>query len=115
MLLELFPEGDDAGAFVVPALDARSQVQSTKDRRNGVGKVVFKLALFGSAQLFTLVAPDLCVPGIPEGVLQRVISSQYGQCAMAALSPPRFFAAWRVEAPSSAVSLSDGSYTLRCL
>ena len=68
-LLELFPKGDDAGA-----LDARSKVLSIKDRRNGVGKPVFKLAPFGSAQLFTLVAPDLCVLGIPGEVLQRVIS-----------------------------------------
>ena len=73
-LLELFPEGDDAGALIVAALDARSQVLSIKDRRNGIGKPVFKLSPFGSAQLFTLVAPDLCVPGIPEGVLQQVIS-----------------------------------------
>ena len=41
----LFPEGDGV---------------SIKDRRNGVGKPVFKLAPSGSGQLFTLVAPDLC-------------------------------------------------------
>ena len=70
----LFFDGDDQGAFIVPALDARSQVVSVKDRRNGIGKLVFKLAPFESAQLFTLVALDLCVPGIPGEVLQRVIS-----------------------------------------
>ena len=70
----IFPDGDDEGAFIVPALDARSQVLSIKDRRNGVGKPVFKLALFGSGQLFTLITPDLCVPGISSEVLQRVIS-----------------------------------------
>ena len=43
----LFPDGDDEGAFVVPALDTRSQVLSIKDRRNGFGKPVFKLASFG--------------------------------------------------------------------
>ena len=48
----IFPEGDDEGAFIVPALDARSQVLSTKDRRNGIGKPVFKLAPLGSGQLF---------------------------------------------------------------
>ena len=69
-----FPDADDDGAFIVPALDARSQVLSIKDRRNGVGKLVFKLAPFGGGQLFTLVAPDLCVPGVSSGVLQRVIS-----------------------------------------
>ena len=61
----LFLERDDEVAFIVPALDARSQVLSIKDRRNGIGKSVFKLAPFGSGQLFTLVAPDLCVPGFP--------------------------------------------------
>ena len=55
----LFPDGDDEGPFIVPALDARSQVLSIKDRRTGVGKLVFKLAPFGSGQLFTLVAPPV--------------------------------------------------------
>ena len=44
----LFPDGDDEGAFIVPALDTRSQVLSIEDRRNGVGKPVFKLAPLGS-------------------------------------------------------------------
>ena len=60
----VFPDRDDEGAFIVPVLDTRSQVLSIKDRRNGVGKPVFKLAPFGSGQLFALVAPDLCVPGV---------------------------------------------------
>ena len=42
----LFPDGDDIGTFIVPALDVRSQVFSIKDRRNSVGKPVFKLAPF---------------------------------------------------------------------
>ena len=104
-LLEHFPEGDDAGAFIVPALDARSQVV--------LENLCSNLHLFGSAQL-TLVAPDLCVPGVPEGTTSH-LSSQYGKCVMAALSRHHFFAAWRVEAPFSAVSLSDGSFTLRFL
>ena len=70
----LFPDGDGAGDFVVPALDARSQVLGIKDRRNGVEKPVFKLTPFGSGQLIKLVAPDLCVPGVSNEVLQRVIS-----------------------------------------
>ena len=70
----LFPEGDDTGAFIVPALDARSQVLSIQDCRNGVGKPVFKLAPFGNGQLFALTALDLCVPGIPDDVLQQDIS-----------------------------------------
>ena len=70
----LFPDGDDEGAFIIPALDARSHVLSIKDRRNGVGKPVFKLASLGSGQTFTLVASELSVPGIPPEVLQRVLS-----------------------------------------
>ena len=46
----LFPDGDDEGAFFVPALDTRSQVFSVEGRRNGIGKPVFKLASFGSGQ-----------------------------------------------------------------
>ena len=99
----LFPEGDDTGTFIVPAL------------RNGVGKPVFKLTPFGNGQVFELTAPDLCVPGIPDEVLQRVISpagsERCGQCVMAALSPHRFFSAWRV-GPFFAVSLSDGLHNL---
>ena len=39
-LKKFFPDGDDEGAFIVPALDACSQILSIKDRRNGVGKPV---------------------------------------------------------------------------
>ena len=48
----LFPDGDDEGAFIIPALDARSHILSIKDRRNGVGKPVFKLVPLGSGQTF---------------------------------------------------------------
>ena len=57
-------------AFIVPA----RKFSAFKDRRNGVGKPVFKLAPFGSGQLFALVAPDVCVPGVSGEVLQRVFS-----------------------------------------
>ena len=70
----LFPDGDDEGVFILPALDARSQILSIKDRRNGIGKPVFKLAPLGSGQTFTLVAPDLSFPGVSPEVLQRVLS-----------------------------------------
>ena len=70
----LFPDGDGEGAFIIPALDARSQVLSIEDRRKGVGKPVFKLASLGSGHAFTLVAPDLSVPGVSSEVLQRVLS-----------------------------------------
>ena len=99
-LQEIFPDEDAKGNCIVP------------DRRNGVGKPLFKLAPFGIGQLFTPVSPDLCVPGVSSEVFATGhLSSQHGQCVMAALSPHRFFAAWRVEAPFSAVSLSDGFYT----
>ena len=32
----LFPEADDKGVFIIPALDSRSQILSVKDRRNGM-------------------------------------------------------------------------------
>ena len=70
----LFPEGDAKGSFVVQALDAWSQILSIRDRRKGVGKLVFKLAPFGSRQTFALVFPDLCIPRVPSEVLQRVLS-----------------------------------------
>ena len=53
---------------------ASSQILSIKDRRNGIGKPVFKLAPLGSGQTLMLVAPDLCVPGVSPDVLQRVLS-----------------------------------------
>ena len=97
----LFPEGDDTGIFIVPALDVRSKVLSIEDRRNGVGKPVFKLAPFGKGQVFaSLLLMCVCVPGIPDEVLQQVISqaiqlAQNGAASvcwthlrLAAFSPP---------------------------
>ena len=72
-LQENFPERDAKDFFIVPALDARSQVLSILDCRNGVEKPVFKLAHPGHEQLFDLTAPDLCVPNISDGVLRHVI------------------------------------------
>ena len=106
----LFPDGDDESAFIILALDPRSHVHSIQDRRNGVGKPVFKPASLGRGQLFTLVSPDLSVPGVSPKVLQRgSLSSQHSQCVMAAFSPPRLFAAWRVEAPFPRFTVSMGS------
>ena len=61
----LFPDRGDEGAFIIPALDTRFHVLSVKDRRNGVGKPVFKLAPLGSGQTFALVTAELSVPGVP--------------------------------------------------
>ena len=107
----LFPDRDDEGAFVIPALDTRSQLLSIKDRRNKVGKPVFKLAPFGSGQLFALVAPVFLVFPVKccNGSSLKPIRPLSGP------SPLRFFAAWRVEAPFSAVSRFDGFYILRYL
>ena len=60
--------------LIVPALDARSQILSILDGRNGVEKPVFKLAPPGHDQPFDLAAPDLCVPRIPDDALRQVIS-----------------------------------------
>ena len=67
---------ESAGRFTIPIvlLCQDSQVISSKDRRNGIGKPMFKLAPLGSGQTFTLVEPDLCVPGVSSEVLQRVVS-----------------------------------------
>ena len=115
----LFLEEDDEGVFILPALDARSQLLSIKDRRNGIGKPMFKLAPLGSGQTFTLVTPDLSVPGISPEVLQRVLS-QANRPHVSAPSPLRFFAAWRVEAfffflGGGRGSCFDGFYTWRPL
>ena len=69
----LFQEGDDKGPFVVPALDARSQILSVKDRRTGIGKPVFKLASLRSRQSFALVSPDVCIPLVTSETLQRIL------------------------------------------
>ena len=106
----LFPDGDDEGVFNLPALDARSQILSIKDRQKRNGKLVFKLDPLVSGQTFTLVTPDLSVPGISLEVLQRVLSqASTASCVMAAPSPHRFFAAWRVEALFLFFPISMGS------
>ena len=80
-------DGDDEGVFILPALDARSQILSIKDRRNGIGKSVFKLAPLDSGQTFSLVAPDLSIPGFSLEVFATgSFSSKQASCVMAA--PP---------------------------
>ena len=83
---------------------------ASKIDRNGNGKLVFKLDPLVSGQTFTLVTPDLSVPGISLEVLQRVLSqASTASCVMAAPSPHRFFAAWRVEALFLFFPISMGS------
>ena len=43
-LHDIFHERNSKVLFIVPALDARSQILSILDRKNGVVKLVFKLA-----------------------------------------------------------------------
>ena len=72
-LNEIFTERDAKDSFIVLALNARSQILSILDRRNGVEKEFFKFAPPGHEHPFDLTAPDLCVPSIPDDVLQQVI------------------------------------------
>ena len=70
----LFPEGDDTGTSIVLALNIRSQVLSFKNHRNGVEKPVFKLAPFETDRCLLLLLLICAFPGIPDDVLQQVIS-----------------------------------------
>ena len=77
---------------------------------NSVGNQVFKLVSYGNGQLFALTAPDLRIPGIPDGVLQQVISQARtanvwgAPFRLTAFSPPGR------SRPLSAVSLFDGRF-----
>ena len=72
-LQEILPERDVSDAYIVSALDVRSQILSIFDRRNGAGKLVVKLAPPGHEQLFDLSAPYLCELGISDDVQRQVI------------------------------------------
>ena len=113
----LFPDGDDTGTFIVPALDARSQVLRIKDRSTGVVNQCSSLLLL-ETDSFLLLLHQTCV------FLVFFLKC----CSGSSLKPTRQlcdcrpFAAWRVEAPFSAVSLEDPPYdcsrpcdTLSCL
>ena len=102
-LLELFPEGDDAGAFIVPALDVRSQVLSIKDRRNGMPFLEAHscLHLLHLTCVF-LVFLKVCYKGSSLKPVRPM-------CDGRPFASPLF----RRLAGRSAVSLSNGSYTLR--
>ena len=69
-----FPERDEHNFFIVPAFDARSQILSILDRRNGEGKPVFRLAPPDHEQSFEITAPNMCVPRISDDVLRQIIS-----------------------------------------
>ena len=68
-LQEIYPEKDDEGSFVVPALDVWAQVLSVYDRRNGVGKPVHT-----HEQKFSIIAPGSCEPHITDDVLRQLVS-----------------------------------------
>ena len=63
----------------MPALDVRSQTLSVFDRRNGVGKPVFRLAPLGYEHLFCVIAPDSCEPHISDVVLRQIVASNLAQ------------------------------------
>ena len=83
---------------------------------------MFKLAPSGNGQVFALTGPDLRIPGIPDDMLQQVLSSLHGQCVMAAHSLLRFFAAgdtlsclsFTMTAAESVHIDAGGSANLRC-
>ena len=108
-LHEIFPESDDEGNLVVPALDVWAQVLSVYGRRNGVGKPVFGLAPLGHEQKFSIIALDLYELHISDDVLRQLVN----EASNPAPSPPRLSAAWRVEASFfSAAFLFGGSCML---
>ena len=61
------------GSLVVPALDVRAHVLTVFDRRNGVGKPVFRLAPLGHEKFFSVIAPNLCEPYISDALLQQIV------------------------------------------
>ena len=84
----LFPDEDDEGVFVVPALDTRSQVLSIEDRRKRSWKTSVQTRTFLEVDKHLHLLHLICV------FLVFLL-----------------FAAWRVEAPFSAASLFDGFCT----
>ena len=74
-----FPNRDDEGAVIIPELDTRLHVLSIKDLME-LENQCSNLPPLGSGQTFTLVTPELSVPGVPPAVLQRELSSQHSQC-----------------------------------
>ena len=89
----LFLDGDDEGAFTVLALDALSQILSIKDRRNGIGKPVFKLFLEVVSCLLLLHLTCVFLEFLMKCCKGSSLN-QHGHCVMAALPPHRFSAAW---------------------
>ena len=106
----LFPEGGDEGAFIVPALDARSQVLSIRIRET---------ALENQCSNLPLLEVDSCLPVLHLTCVFlvflvkccRKITSQASTANVwwPPFSPLRFFAAWRVEAPFPKFQFPIGS------
>ena len=93
----LFLDGDDEGVFIVPSIDARSQILSIKDQRNGIVKFVSRgfgplLHLIWVFRVFALE------------VLRRVLSFKLKGFMCVSHLLARFSAAWRVEVHLSVVS-----------
>ena len=110
---EFFADKDVKGNFVVPALDVRARILSIYDRRNGVGKPVSKLAHSDTnkcSMSLLLICVNLIFLMLCHIVDQTSTLAQIREanCVMAAFSPPRLFAAWRVEAFQFFAALSFG-------
>ena len=71
-LQEIFPDEDTEGTYVVPTIDFRAQVLNVYDRRNGIGKPVFKFAPIG-AEHWYCISPCVSVPGMPVDILQQIV------------------------------------------
>ena len=107
----------NSSIFIVPALDARSQVLSvSRIEETGLENLCSNLLHLET---------DNCLPLLHLTcvfLVYRLRScngfslKQTGlMCNGRPFASPLFFAAWRVEAPFSAVSLSDELYNLRSL
>ena len=73
----LFPDGDDECVFIIPSLEARSQILSIKDRRNGIGILVFELGSLGRTFLIWVFLVFL---------LKGFLSSWQASCMLTTLS-----------------------------
>ena len=72
--------------------NTRSQVLSIKDRRNGIGKPVFKTCLpWKWTNFYCCLTWSVCSWCFSWCVATGSLSSQLGQSVMAAFSPPRLF------------------------
>ena len=73
-LQEIFPDRDATKVISLFQPLMNGHILSENDRRNGVGKPVFRLAPLGHEQLFSVIAPNLCEPYISDAVPQQIVN-----------------------------------------